>query len=392
MKKTLVVTMYFPPHTAGVATILGNLFRNLDPKDFCLLGYRHSALEDNRIDPAYKIDCASYYCSFPDGPRRRFPNIFQEHRNQYLLIPTIVAKGLKVLSREGVHYIMADINANGGAWLLSAYLLHLISRKPLVLYGIDLWEETVANSRLERMMARLFERRIFRAAHRVFVISAALRDVYHRKYGISPDILPIPIELPAKPEGPTQGRGQIGDPLIAFTGSVYSACLDALQNLVKAIDSLPNGTLRLFLATSRKKNELEQLGIQGARIESAFLSKEESQKLQREASILFLPQAFNSGYQPVINTLFPSKTVEYLVSGTPILVHAPAECQIAQYAKEHGFALVVDKPDVEELRGAVTRLLQDQSLRAQLVARAWDTAVKYHDAKKAAGQLEQALS
>ncbi len=67
---------------------------------------------------------------------------------------------------------------------------------------------------------------------------------------------------------------------------------------------------------------------------------------------------------------FPTKAMEYLCSGRPILVHAPADCYLTWLAKKEGFALVVDRPDTEELAAAIDRLVADRQLQEELVAKA----------------------
>ena len=73
-------------------------------------------------------------------------------------------------------------------------------------------------------------------------------------------------------------------------------------------------------------------------------------------------------------TIFPTKTIEYLISGRPILAHSPADSFLTQFLKENDCALVVDEPDVGMLRAAIERLRSDNELRDRLVRNALRTA------------------
>jgi glycosyltransferase involved in cell wall biosynthesis len=86
--------------------------------------------------------------------------------------------------------------------------------------------------------------------------------------------------------------------------------------------------------------------------------------------MLYLPLAFDTPWKDEIRTVYPTKAVEYLVSGTPILLHAPADSYTAQEARELGWALVVDRPDTPALQDAIRRLAEDGALRESLVSAA----------------------
>ena len=76
----------------------------------------------------------------------------------------------------------------------------------------------------------------------------------------------------------------------------------------------------------------------------------------------------------MIRTALPGKTAEYMVSGTPILVHAPPYAYISRYAREAGWGYVVDSPDPDRLAEAIRRLLSDFSLRTRLTEAAYREA------------------
>ena len=67
---------------------------------------------------------------------------------------------------------------------------------------------------------------------------------------------------------------------------------------------------------------------------------------------------------------FPTKAMDYLRSGRRILVHAPADSYLTWLAKQEGFALVVDRPDIKELAAAIDRLAADCDLQEKLVSNA----------------------
>ena len=90
-------------------------------------------------------------------------------------------------------------------------------------------------------------------------------------------------------------------------------------------------------------------------------------------------------------TAFPSKMPEYLASGRPILVQAPPKSYLVRYAKQHGFAEIVDEPDVSAAACAVRRLATDSERRAELLRNAAVT-LQRHDALRVVERLRAGVT
>ena len=68
------------------------------------------------------------------------------------------------------------------------------------------------------------------------------------------------------------------------------------------------------------------------------------------ATSSFTPHGFAGPLVPEeYLTIFPTKTIDYLLSQRPILAHMPADSFIAEFYRRHDCALVVDEPAVERL-------------------------------------------
>lgn len=86
----------------------------------------------------------------------------------------------------------------------------------------------------------------------------------------------------------------------------------------------------------------------------------------RRADILFLPLAFDSHFPELIRTSCPMKTGEYLASGRPILVHAPAGSFLDWYFTRHECGVVVSERDPEVLAEAIRRIRDNVELRERI--------------------------
>ena len=109
--------------------------------------------------------------------------------------------------------------------------------------------------------------------------------------------------------------------------------------------------------------------------------------MQAEADILFLPLAFDCPAPDVVRSALPGKFPEYLASGRPILVHAPADSFVAWYCRQHHCAAVVDEPDTRALADGLHRLISDGNFRRAIIRAALCRARKDFDPEVSARNL-----
>ena len=95
----------------------------------------------------------------------------------------------------------------------------------------------------------------------------------------------------------------------------------------------------------------------------------------RMADVAVLPHGFTGSFcAEEYRTIFPTKLIEYLFCGRPILAHSPPDCFLTRFLKEWRCALIVDVPDKNAVIEAIERLRSDACLRAELVSNALRTA------------------
>jgi len=388
--KTLVISRSFPPHVSGSSTILGNLFRHFPRDNYVVLKERREP-----IDTASQIDCTLFSCDL------RFRGIYfggnlGDGYIQYLPIPFLTLKALKIIKQEKIDNIFSVYPSS--AFFISSFFAHKIARKPLFVYMHDTWEEQTKHWQfkfniIHRFIARIFEKMIFNSASKIFAISHALCDLYSKKHGIQVITLPHCIELPPNYSlNNAQVYEERKEPYkIVFTGSIYGVNLAPIRMLANVINSLLEVKVKLILCTPDVQYglRLQDWGIYGENIEARFATRAEALSLQREADILFLPLAFELS-NIELQTAFPTKTLEYLISGTPILVCAPTNYYISKCAREGEWGLVVDSLDYQALKEGILLLLKDYKLRRKLVHNARKAAIA-HDANVISKKLQEYL-
>lgn len=386
--KIMLISRSFPPRVSGSAIVLGNLFKHF-PQDSYIV-FKESE-HGRSTDASNNLDCKIY--SYDLSRYNAYMGRLLRVWSSYFLIFILTVKIIKVIKKERTDIVFSVYPYP--SFFISSFLAHKLAKKPLFVYMHDTWEDAMGEgAEVHRFMARIFERRIFRSASGVFVINEPLQHLYMEKYGIISMVLPHCIELPEEPPNrdyiPRKEQDIVS---IVFTGDIYKTNVDAIKNMVDAMNSLPDN-YRLILCTPADVGDLKQYGIgETHKVEIRFVeTRDKVLSLQREADILFLPLAFNS-IVPLMElaTIFPTKTVEYMISGNPILVHAPSGYYVCRYAMEAGWGFVVDNPDPGSLREAVSLLVRDAELRRRLIHNAWQTAAIY-DGVSVSRKLRQYLS
>jgi glycosyltransferase involved in cell wall biosynthesis len=278
-----------------------------------------------------------------------------------------------------------------GPGLISTYFLHKLTKLPFCLHFYDLycgnnfpWFFTLA--------ARFIEPRLFRSAERISVMSEALAEHYQNRY--SREVKVLHNAVPLNSSRPSERVPFHSEPYkIVYTGTIVWAQAQAIRNLVHAVHALSCPKVVLHLYTPHDRRFLESQGIlEGDRVVFARGLPHEMPAIQASADILFVGLSFNTRYPLLINTSSPGKNYEYLISGRPILIHAPRESYIARYAREHQFAHVVGENSIAGLKSGIEQLIRDRNYANGLVSNARKLVCKNHDASEASARFRQLLS
>jgi len=303
-------------------------------------------------------------------------------------IPSILLRASRIaaiIKREGCQ---AVIGCSGEAMLFPAsYIAASWSRVPFYAYMFDDYVHQWPAPPLSYWVARVGPW-ILRKSAGVIVPNEFLQNEYERCYGVTSVVIHNPCSLDGYSNG--EGKDQLTygeDIAIVYTGAIYVAQYDALRRLADALQRLPCPRVCLHLYSGNSEQEIAQHGIEGPIVHHGALSHTEIENVQRHAHILFLPLAFRSPYPQVIRTSAPGKMGDYLATGRPVLVHAPADSFVSWYFRQHECGLVVDRDDVDELASAIQRLVADGDLRRRLGAKARARALADFDPRVAQARL-----
>ena len=230
------------------------------------------------------------------------------------------------------------------SWIFAAYLVSRICRVPAIYYVHDALRDNIEGKQdlASRFVAWLETKAL--AHGRVMVLHPYLADHYRQRYGIECTVLRQVVRRQPRPAR----HASVGSaPRDWFRSAIYDNNARQLQDLAAAVASNPGLRLRIWTDASRER--LAALGIAGERVEVGFES-DHAQLLERlaECDLLYLPLAFADSGDLTTNALqyaFPTKSLDYLVAGPPILVHCPVHFELSRFFQEHRCAHVLNEGD-----------------------------------------------
>jgi hypothetical protein len=224
-----------------------------------------------------------------------------------------------------------------------------------------------------------------RRAKAIIAPNEFMAKEFHRRTGRIPEIIRNPVDLTVYMNtviAPV--RNHIAKRIV-YTGSIYHAQLDAFKNLIVAIGADPSYEIHVY--TNQDKAIWRENGVDGdVVVHHPYIEYQCIPYVQKNADILFLPLAFDSGIEEVLRTSAPAKLGEYLAAGRPILVHAPLDSFVADHIQSNNAGMVVGEPDPTALKAALDRISTTPELSGLLARNA--VKLSYHyDLTRVRGQF-----
>jgi glycosyltransferase involved in cell wall biosynthesis len=358
--KTLLISWTVPPGITGSAVIVGNLATQFGPDEMIVAGEMPASVP---ADPWHESWPRIAYIAHP------LPNTWRGARWwRRLQLPLMLARAIRLAIRNRCSSVIAVFPKE--EFLLIGYLTALLTRNPLILYFHNCYLEN--RKGLASLFAVWLQSKVFAAADHVFVMSEGMVELYRERY---PDLSCSALVHPLKAAIPNfTAPPKPGSPInIIISGNINESCRDAAVRVAQAVTRIDDASLTLLSGTSH--SYLRSLGLLRDDIAVDTVSPDEVVDRLRTADIVVLPHGFSGALaEEEYQTIFPTRTLDYLICGRPILAHAPADSYLATFMKSHDCALVVDEPSAAAVVAAIERLRTDAVMRARLVSNALQTA------------------
>jgi hypothetical protein len=218
----------------------------------------------------------------------------------------------------------------------------------------EVWEENLR----ERARLALESSVVLQAARRVWAVSEEMRDAYINQAGsggAAKFSVLRPIPQGGVEKGATWNERFARRPVIAYAGSLHDFHLPSLRTVAGALASL-NGELLVICDETNAALRALRRECSNVRQQDFLPQDELVPFLAREASAALVAYAFDPEAQPWSRCSFPSKFLEFVHSGLPVLLLVPRDTAIHNWAMANGWDGLIDGMDVEAVSVYVKRL------------------------------------
>lgn len=360
-KKILVISWGLPPEPIAMAIVVANLARQFSADQMVIAGEKIRSLNYKELTDINDIEFNYIFRRFG---YRKILSLVQ--------LPVALFKTLLIIKRHNVDKIFAIYPTE--VFLLVAYLASLITGKELYLYFVNTYVEN--RHSFLRPLHVFFQKMLFKRAKHVFVMSEGMVDLYKKIY---PDLKKCSALRHTFNEEITEYRSyEIGHRVnFYFSGNVNDSCREAAIRLFNTISSNPN--YKITVSPGSQKSSLISYGIKTDKLNLISASRDNLITEIRKAEIMLLPHGFHGALsQEEYDTIFPTKVIEYLISGKVILLHAPESSFLTKFMQTHNCALIVTQSDEKMILEAIETLKNDSLLREQLIRNALKAAELFY--------------
>lgn len=232
---------------------------------------------------------------------------------------------------------------------------------PLIPYLHDTIVEALAGSSLEKKSNEI-QKKLWKSSSKIFVMSRGMKDLYKRKYNIECDTL-IHSNVEYIMDKENLKTINTMTPKCFWAGDIYNINNRALVRIVKVLNEIGG---RVEFTSPKTKVELINMGIE-LNLNSINFYENRTEYLSAlgQSDILILAlnwQEESSIHHDELETIFPTKTPEYLASGKLIIVHAPESYFISRFFYENRCGIVITNPEPHKIKEKLTKILNRPEL------------------------------
>lgn len=384
--RTLFVHDNFPPFVGGSVTMMYNLSLGLDLSESYAItqlpeGLTLGAGNDNSVSiDMPKKGLKGISKKWAKGSRFGLPSFFI-----MIQIPKIVSEAIKASKKTNPEVVMTTYP--GHHFTIAGWLTARRLKLPLVVYYHSLWVET-RKRRLERIMAKVFEYFICKGAEKVLVATPPTSEYLNGKLSIESGVIEHTLDSRIWPLDEKPVRVKSMPKNILMLGGINKFNQDSVIAFSKAVARNPN--IKFKILTAQSIEDLKRIGVDCTQVTAQFCSREQLKATILEADTLYMALGFKTPVQTEVEVVIPTRMMDYIATGIPIIAHGPANTWTLQEAKNRGWGFCINSLDVTTVEASLTEFLEMPDYNT-LVQSAWNEANR-RDYKKISGLLAHYLS
>jgi glycosyltransferase involved in cell wall biosynthesis len=385
--RLLYVCDFPPSHAAGGSILLARLLESYPADSLLILTGSHAS---NVSTTEGRLACPQITFPTSRGWGRWGLGRIRVALD-WLRLPLLTLLAVRLIRRHSSQVVMTLLH---GRFYFAACAAARITGTPYVVFVHDYYLDN-KDSTFARLL-RFGTGMVTRHAARVYAVSAGMQEKLKNEFGVDSE-LQMPATkttLIAPSEVVRVGNEQLR---ILYAGAITTAVEDSLDMLIRIV---ADGGLKRFGINSAmlhvfsviKPEQLRRRNWHHPDVHvSSWIPQDEIPQTLSRADILFLPFSFRDDERGTTETAFPSKTADYLASGRPILVFGPKYSTLVRYARQEGFAEIVDEFTTAALGKGIRNVALSQSRQRALARRSLETFAKSHDIERQRREFQSSL-
>jgi glycosyltransferase involved in cell wall biosynthesis len=261
---------------------------------------------------------------------------------------------------------------------LSSYL-----KIPFIFHMMDDWPEIISDKGLfKRYWHKKIDsefRRLLDKADALMSIGDLMSSEYKIRYNKTfiPFQNPINIEFWRKHQKNSYGLNKPTE--ILYAGRIGLGINESIKTFALALQLVNNESpldIKLVLHTDIIPSWISGITCVEHR---ALVQHSEVPELFSKADFLLLPYDFTPKSIKYIKYSMPTKAPEYMISGTPMIIFAPEETAIVQYAMKNEIGFVISENKVSGIAALIRQLIDNKELRSRIGQKAVQIAELNHN-------------
>lgn len=364
-QKTLMVTWGFPPVMLGSSQIATSLARQFSSEEMVVVAEKWPGLPNNEWNDECGEKPTVYFI------HKQWPWKFKRTFRLFAL-PIVLWRLRRVFKRSKAKQILAMFPCE--YYLYLSWIMARWYRVPLFSYFHNTYLEN--RNGIKRLFASWLQSRVFRDSAVVFVMSEGMKTVLTQKH---PSIEFVPLvhtfeQLPQRlPREPEANPGFS----LAFMGSLNQSNREAFFRIGAVLRHFPKCSFTTY--SENAAVDFDSIAVAGKSIRHTRVAFDDVVTALRNHDLLFFPHGFRGGLTEIeYETIFPTRTIPYLLSGIPIIAHSPPNAFLTRWLQKNDCAEVVVTPDEQALIAAFERLIDNPSRCRQLSENAQQAASSFY--------------
>jgi glycosyltransferase involved in cell wall biosynthesis len=227
-------------------------------------------------------------------------------------------------------------------------------------------------------------------------ISDSMSDEYKKRY--NKKFIPFHNPIDIKLWGPfTKKDFKVNEEYvnILYSGRIGdNGIAESIVEVASAIDSM-NGSkanIKLHIQTpTRDKRILDQLQKCQCVVFNPFAEYKRIPEIFSNADILLLANDFNKQGIKYLRFSMPTKASEYMISGTPVMVYAPATAAVSQFFGRNECGYCITRRSMADIANGIRYLIENESYRQKISLNAIKLARDRFDAEKVRDEFQNLI-